>query len=246
MPDPRLYLDQALSEGARLRLDEGQSAKLTRVLRLGLGGRVRVFNPRDGEWLGEIDAKDAKGVALKLRSQLRPARAAPDLDLLFAPLKRDATDLLIEKATELGVRRLRPVLTAHTIAQQVRADRLTLIARQAAEQSERFDAPEIAPLMPLARALDGWEAGRSLIWADEAGEVWGGAQATPIAEALTKGGGIGLLVGPEGGFAPEEQRLLRSLPFVVPVSLGPRILRAETAAIAGLAFIQALVGDWRS
>jgi 16S rRNA (uracil1498-N3)-methyltransferase len=188
---------------------------------------------------------------------------------LFAPVKRHATDLIIEKSTELGVRRIFPVTTQRTIAETVRVDRLLGIAREAAQQTERFDVPEIADAQSLPRALDGWDQTRRLIYADEEGD------AAPIAEALltwTAGvspasllrpeskaaieapdagedaGGpskIALLIGPEGGFTSEERRMLRALPFVIPVSLGPRILRAETAVIAALSVIQAHWGDWR-
>ncbi|MET0181965.1 MAG: 16S rRNA (uracil(1498)-N(3))-methyltransferase [Caulobacterales bacterium] len=247
MPDPRLYIEDALHEGAQLSLDDGQSRKLTSVLRLGPGSGVRVFN-EEGEWRAIIAAASKKGVTVEIGAQSRQARRAPDLDLLFAPVKRDATDLVVEKATELGVRRIRPVITARTIADTVRLDRLSLIARSAAEQTERFDIPEIAPPLPLIKALDGWEEARALIYADEAGEVWGGEKARDIARALAAlnaDAPLAVLIGPEGGFTPEERTLLRSKRCVIPVSLGPRILRAETAAIATLAVVQALVGDWR-
>jgi 16S rRNA (uracil1498-N3)-methyltransferase len=247
MPDPRLYLDASLHEGARLLLDDAQAGKLTRVQRLGIGGGVRVFNARDGEWRAEI-AEVGKRVVLAATERLRAPAPSPDLDLLFAPLKRDATDLVVEKATELGVRRLLPTITQRTNAAHVRLDRRGLIARQAAEQCERFDLPDIADPAPLPRALQGWAPGRALIWADESGEVWGGPRPPPIAEAvkgLAPGAPLAVLTGPEGGFSHEERVLLRGCAFVVPVSLGPRILRAETAALAALAIVQALAGDWR-
>ncbi len=184
---------------------------------------------------------------------VRAARAVPDLDLLFAPVKRHATDLIIEKAAELGVARIRPVITQRTIAETVRLDRLQAIAREAAEQTERFDAAEVVDAVPLAKALDGWDAGRPLIYADEAGDdatqPWGGAsgRAPPLAGVVAnlQTEKLALLIGPEGGFSPEERRMLRALPFVKPVSLGPRILRAETAVIAALSVIQSAWGDWR-
>jgi 16S rRNA (uracil1498-N3)-methyltransferase len=209
---------------------------------------------------------------------------------LFAPVKRHATDLIVEKATELGVKRIKPILTQRTIAETVRIDRLQAIAREAAEQTERFDAPEIFKAQSLAKALDGWDASRPLIYSDESGDedgkMWGGerGRARPIGEALQstfsvaekaarapdegrantpapdrlnaphpltpspqgRGGKLALLIGPEGGFTPEERRMLRGLPYVIPVSLGPRILRAETAAIAALSVIQSAWGDWRA
>lgn len=254
MPEPRLYLDDDLEAGRRLRLGEAHSHKLAAVLRLGLGAAVRVFNPRDGEWRAEVAAKDRNGVGVQLVERLRAPSPAPDLDLLFAPVKRQGTDLIVEKATELGVRRIRPVITRRTIAETVRLDRLGLIAREAAEQTERFDAPEILAAAPLAKALDDWEDGRALIYADEQGDAadapWGGeaGRAAPVGEALAglKAAKLALLIGPEGGFTLEERRALRGLAFVTPVSLGPRILRAETAVIAALAVIQAVWGDWRA
>jgi 16S rRNA (uracil1498-N3)-methyltransferase len=271
MTNPRLMIDGALNAGAELALDEAQARHVGTVLRLDTGDALRVFNAADGEWRARVVAKSKRGMSVQVEDFLRPARAAPDLDLLFAPVKRHATDLIVEKATELGVRRMRPVLTQRTIAETVRLDRLQTIAREAAEQTERFDAPEILEAMPLAKAVDGWDAARPLIYADEAGddagEPWGGerGKARPIAGALNSwtasvspagakvagedAGGprkLALLIGPEGGFTPQERRMLRGLPYVIPVSLGPRILRAETAVIAGLSVIQSVWGDWRA
>ncbi|MGE3142023.1 MAG: 16S rRNA (uracil(1498)-N(3))-methyltransferase [Hyphomonadaceae bacterium] len=249
MPDPRLYLDHALSAGARAPLDEGQSRKLTQVLRLKPGAGVRVFNARDGEWRAVLAPAGPRAFGVEIGARLRAPAPTPDLDLLFAPVKRDAVDLIVEKATELGVRRLRPVITARTIAETARLERWALIARAAAEQTERFDLPEIAAPVALARALGAWEAARPLIHADESGEVWGGAPAPPLLDALAarpRPAGAAVLIGPEGGFTPEERRMLQAQPFVIPVSLGPRILRAETAVIAALSVVQAVWGDWRA
>jgi len=253
MAEPRLLIDHSLKAGAALALDEAQARHVGTVLRLDVGGRLRVFNAVDGEWRAHVTEKSKRGMVVLVDDLIRLPRAAPDLDLLFAPVKRHATDLIIEKATELGVRRIFPVTTQRTIAETVRVDRLTNIAREAAQQTERFDVPEISEAQSLPRALDGWDASRRLIFADEAGDdpgaPWGGetGRALPIGEALQSipPNSMALLIGPEGGFTPEERRMLRSFPFVTPVSLGPRILRAETAVIAALSVIQALWGDWR-
>lgn len=254
MANPRLMIDAELRSGVLVALDEGQARHVGTVLRLGEGDALRVFNARDGEWRARVASKSKRGMSVQVDELLRASRLAPDLDLLFAPVKRHATDLIVEKATELGVRRIRPVITQRTIAETVRLDRLSAIAREAAEQTERFDAPELLDAVSLAKALDGWEAARTLIYADEAGDddsqAWGGesGRARAIAEAPTtvpKPGSLALLVGPEGGFTAEERRMLRAQSFVIPVSLGPRILRAETAVIAALSILQALWGDWR-
>lgn len=269
MPEPRLLIDQPLRAGAEIALDESQARHVGTVLRLDEGDALRVFNAHDGEWRARVSAKTKRGMSVRLDELVRAARAAPDLDLLFAPVKRHATDLIVEKATELGVRRIRPVITQRTIAETVRLDRLQAIAREAAEQTERFEAPEIMEPVSLVRALDGWDTARPLIYADEAGDdagaPWGGekGRAQPIADVLNlwsagaspadtlagEGAGapykLALLIGPEGGFTPEERRMLRGLSFVNAVSLGPRILRAETAVIAALSVIQSIWGDWR-
>ncbi len=280
MAQPRLLIDATLAAGVEIALDEAQSRHVGTVLRLGIGDGLRLFNAREGEWHAIVSAKAKRGMNVRVEEMLRPARTVPDLDLLFAPVKRHATDLIVEKATELGVRRIRPVITQRTIAETVRLDRLQTIAREAAEQTERFDAPEILAPVSLTKALDGWDAARPLIFADEAGDAAGLLDAlqnirplptrgesreggrsepsgmAPLAPHLSRppppapsavGGGenVALLIGPEGGFTPEERRMLRDLAFVIPVSLGPRILRAETAVIAALSMIQAAWGDWR-
>lgn len=252
MPQPRILIDQLFGAGATLAFDEGQTRHVGTVLRLGAGDYVRVFNLRDGEWRARITDVSKRGMNVHVEDFIRAARATPDLDLLFAPVKRHATDLIVEKATELGVRRIRPVITQRTIAETVRLDRLQTIAREAAEQTERFDVPEILEPLALSKAFDGWDVSRALIYADEAGDdaraPWGGAsgRAPAIHDAITKlkSEKFALLIGPEGGFTTEERALLRALPFVNAVSLGPRILRAETAVIAALSVIQSVWGDW--
>jgi len=171
MTEPRLMIDAALAAGVEIALDEGQSRHVGTVLRRDVGDALRAFNARDGEWRARVTEKTKRGLRVRVEAFVRAAVAAPDLDLLFAPVKRHATDLIVEKATELGVRRIRPVITQRTIAETVRVDRLAAIAREAAEQTERYDAPEICEPLSLARALDGWDAGRPLIYADEHGDA---------------------------------------------------------------------------
>lgn len=255
MANPRLLIDHPLTAGAEIALTEAQARHVGLVLRLDAGDALRVFNAQDGELRARVAEKTKRGMRVAIEEKLRDARAAPDLDLLFAPVKRHATDLIVEKATELGAARIQPVITQRTIAETVRTDRLSTIAREAAEQTERFDAPEILEPLPLFKALERWDEARPLLYADESGDeagaAWGGqaGRAGPLLEVLAAIGAptkLALLIGPEGGFTSEERRALRALSFVRPVSLGPRILRAETAVIAALTLIQAQWGDWRA
>lgn len=240
MPIPRLFVTAPLAPGAEVALSDAQGRYLRTVLRLEPGAGVRAFNGADGEWSTELLAAK-RGMALRCGEQTRQQSFPPDLMLLFAPVKRAGTDLIAEKATELGVRVLQPALTRRTRSETVRAERLRAIAIEAAEQTERLDVPEVREAIPLRALLSRWDGARRIIFADEAGE------AAPIPAALAasaRAEKLALLIGPEGGFEPEERRVLRELPFVTPVSLGPRILRAETAVIAALALIQTHWGDW--
>ncbi len=252
---PRLYTDLTIHAGATLELGAEAAGYLGRVLRRGAGDRVRLFNAQDGEWLAAILSATTRSMAVEVDKQLRmPPRASdPALTLLFAPVKKDATDLIIEKATELGAVRIRPVLTARTQARSVRAERFSRISIEAAEQTERLDLPEILDVMPLDAALAALPDGTVLVFCDEAGEEdgapWGGndGRAGALAEALPAlmGRDTAILIGPEGGFTAQERAALRGRVGTVPVSLGPRILRAETAVIAAMALWQAVCGDWR-
>ncbi|HEX5008573.1 MAG TPA: 16S rRNA (uracil(1498)-N(3))-methyltransferase, partial [Hyphomonadaceae bacterium] len=223
------------------------------VLRLAAGAPVRVFNGRDGEFDASLSAFAKSTAQLRLGARVRLQQTTPDLWLLFAPLKKARTDFIVEKATELGASEIRPVLTERTDADTVRTDRLQRIAIEAAEQTERLDVPPVREATKLDHLLDGWDASRTLIYADEAGDEgakpWGGdeGRASPFADMLKAqtAGRAAILIGPEGGFSPAERKRLRSLSYVRPVGLGPRILRAETAAVAALALYQALAGDWR-
>ncbi len=251
---PRLYLDQPLREAISIELAEQASNYLARVLRMRNGEIVRLFNARDGEWASEVVAVGTRRVTVRTSGRLRaPAEAGgPRLTLLFSPVKKDATDLIAEKATELGAKTLIPVITARTQARVLRVDRLKKIALEAAEQTERLDLPDIEDPIPLNSALAGLPLATALVFCDEAGDEagvpWGGetGRAPPIATVLPalRGLDAAILIGPEGGFTPAERAGLRSRPATYPVSLGPRILRAETAAIAAMTLWQALCGDW--
>jgi 16S rRNA (uracil1498-N3)-methyltransferase len=239
---PRLFVSADLSAGRAVPLDEEQSNYLLRVLRLGPGDGVRLFNGRHGEWDAAISAatgKKAEVSPVALRRP-QPPPASPAMTLLFAPVKKDQTDLIVEKATELGAVRIVPVLTQRTQARTVRLDRFRKIALEAAEQTERLDLPQIADATSLDAALAALPSGTALIFCDEAGD------ARPAAALMAdlKGQDAALLIGPEGGFTPEERAYLRSRPGTQPVSLGPRILRAETAAIVAMSLWQATCGDW--
>ena len=224
----RLFVDVPLHAGAVVQATPAQAHRLGVVMRRGPGDALRLFNGRDGEWDGRI-ASLRRGQATLLPERLRRTQAEePGPALLFAPLKRDATDLVAEKATELGVVCLQPVLTARTVIQRVAVDRIALIAAEAAEQCERLTIPRVAAPSDLEAVIAAWPEEQRLAVAVERLDAPCGM---PPADAL--------LVGPEGGFTTAELDLLRSRTFVVPVSLGPRILRAETAAIAGLALLQA-------
>ncbi|WP_417477630.1 16S rRNA (uracil(1498)-N(3))-methyltransferase [Maricaulis sp.] len=250
--DPRLFLDSPFAAAARLALSREDTHYVLNVMRRGEGDGVRLFNGRDGEWTARIADAHRKGAVLELVARTRAQTSVPDLWLLFAPIKRQKTDLIVEKATELGVREIHPVTTRHTQADRSKPERFHLIAKEAAEQTERLDLPVIAPIERLERLLEGWDPARLLYYCDEAGddggEPWGGdtGRAGPMLDVLRAdpAGPAALLIGPEGGFTPEERTRLRQLDFVRAVSLGPRILRAETAVIAALALWQAARGDW--
>lgn len=250
---PRLYLDAPLAGGASAPLSGPQAHYLKNVLRRGEGDAVRVFNGRDGEFEAAIEGLGKKGGAVKLGANLRAPEPEPDLWLLFAPVKRDAIDLIAQKATELGAARLQPVVTERTIAARANEERLQAIAIEAAEQCGRLAPPAIVPLQKLSKVLDGWPKERRLIYCDEAGDdpslEWGGREgrAKPMLDALTgaETGPWAILIGPEGGFTGEERARLRALAFVTPVTLGPRILRADTAVFAALALWQGALGDFR-
>ena len=208
-------------------------------MRLKAGDDLLVFNGRDGEWRASIAEVLKKGVILRAEEQVRPQTYGPDLELIVAVVKKARVETIVEKAAELGARRVRLVLTKRTNADRIRLDRLDAIAEEAAEQTGRMDVPAVDDPVKLDALLDSWQAGRRLMFCDETG----GAPA--IAALGAAGAGPwSILIGPEGGFSPEERERLRDLPFTTAVSLGPRILRADTAAIAAMTLWQAAVGDW--
>jgi 16S rRNA (uracil1498-N3)-methyltransferase len=240
-PATRLYITDALANSVTVELSTGQAHHLRSVLRLGPGAPVAAFNATDGEWLCHIAEIGRGGARLTIERRLRSPASEPDLWLLFAPINRARIDWLVEKATELGVSMLIPVWTARTQAERLNLERLRARAIEAAEQSERLSVPELRSPEALGRVLAGWPAERCLIFCDEsgAGEPIGAAAARlPV-------GPVALLIGPEGGFDQTELDALDKLSFVSRVGLGPRVLRAETAALAALAVYQATAGDWR-
>ena len=235
----RLHVPQPLSPDAAVLPTLDQSRYLTQVMRLKIGDSLLVFNGVDGEWRCVIAEVLKKGVVLRAEEQVRPQATGPDLELLISVVKKSALEFAVEKATELGVRRIRLVVTHRTQVQHVRMDRLDAIAIEAAEQTGRLDVPMIDEPVKLTDLLDGFEAGRRLMFCDETG---GAPVMGALADAGT--GPWAILIGPEGGFSPEERERLRALPFTTAVSLGPRILRADTAAVAALTLWQAALGDW--
>ncbi len=237
----RLFVEAPLAAGARVACLPAQANYLVRVLRLAAGDEILLFNGRDGEWRARLAETGKRGAVLEAVELVRAQEGGPDLDYLFAPLKRARLDYMVEKATEMGAAKLRPILTRHTIAERVNLDRMRAHAIEAAEQCGVLRLPEIAAPEPLLSVLDAWDAARPLVFCDESANV-----ASPI-EALAKleRGPVAVLIGPEGGFHDEERRALSSKPFTLPISLGPRILRADTAAVAALALVNAVLGDWR-
>jgi 16S rRNA (uracil1498-N3)-methyltransferase len=239
----RLHCDETLREGREVGLDHARAHFLRSVLRLQRGAELALFNARDGEWRARIDGLGKGWCSLAVMERLRAPQPEPDLWLVFAPIKRARIDFLAEKATELGVAVLQPVMTRHTAVGRVNCERLAANAREAAEQCGRLSVPEVRAPRDLAELLADWPGARRILLCAESGA------AEPIGEALGRlraAGPLGpwaVMLGPEGGFAESELDALRDLPFVTAVGLGPRLLRADTAAIAALACWQAVLGD---
>lgn len=235
----RLFIPHDLAAGARVDLDEGQSRYLAAVMRQAVGDAVAVFNGRDGEWRAVLATVGKRAVSLTVEAQTWPQETGPDLDLVIALVKRARLETIVEKAAELGARRVRPVITERTNADHTRVDRLQAIAVEASEQTGRLDVPQVLEPVKLEKLIGGWEDGRRLLFCDEARD------AKPVLEAVGEGGPWAILIGPEGGFSAKEREVLRALPYATPATLGPRILRADTAVISALTLWQAAAGDWR-
>lgn len=236
----RLFVSPDLVEGTEIEADRDQSHYLANVLRLGPGARLLLFNGRDGEWLAEIAAVAKKSVRLLVRAPTRPQPPPSGLVYAFAPIRAGRLDYMAQKAVEMGAGILQPVLTRHTQAGRVNVERLRANALEAAEQCGVLALAEVREPVRFDRLLAEWEPSRRLIFCDEAAK---GDNPLPILRALAESE-LGLLVGPEGGFSEDERRQLLALPFVSAIPLGPRILRADTAAVAALALVQATIGDW--
>jgi 16S rRNA (uracil1498-N3)-methyltransferase len=237
----RLHVETPLGAGQDIAASPQQANYLLNVLRLAAGDAILVFNGRDGEWLARVTPKGKRGCELAIVRQVRAQQGGPDIDYLFAPLKRVRLDYMVQKATEMGVARLRPVITRRTVAERVNVERMRANAVEAAEQCGILRVPAVDEPIRLERAIAQWDRSRALLFCDEASE-----ESNPLAAlARVRPGALALLVGPEGGFEEAEREILSSQPFVTRISLGPRILRADTAAVAALALVNAALGDWR-
>jgi 16S rRNA (uracil1498-N3)-methyltransferase len=237
----RLHVEADLAAAATVACSDAQANYLRNVLRLRTGDRVLVFNGRDGEWRAELAEAGRRGAALRVGERVRAQEDGPDIDYLFAPLKRARLDYLVQKATEMGVARLRPVLTRRTTPERVNLERMRANAIEAAEQCGILRIPAVCAPETLGGVLAGWDATRRLVFCDE-----GSDRSDPVAVLdRLEPGPLALLIGPEGGFEEAERALLLARPFVTRLSLGPRILRADTAAVAALALVNAVLGDWR-
>jgi len=236
----RLFVQAELAEGNIIRCEPAQAHYLLTVLRLKAGAIVGIFNGHDGEWEGQLQLQGRKSVSTRIISKVRDQTPVPDLMYLFAPLKRARLDYMVQKATEMGASILQPVITQYTNVYRLKMERMALNAIEAAEQCNLLSIPEVREPVGLEDILANWPADRCLIYCDERADK---ESAIKVLERIDSGP-IALLIGPEGGFSQRENEILRNQPFVVPISLGPRIMRADTAAVAALALVQAILGDW--
>ncbi len=236
----RLYVDHRLGQGQSLTLEKAQAHYLFGVMRLGVGAAVLVFNGRDGEWRADVVEAGKRGGVLICAEQTKRLQMPPDLWLLFAPIKKARTDFIVEKAAEMGASRIVPVMTAYTNAGRIQRDRLQAHAVEAAEQCGGTYVPEVVEAVKLDRMMQHWDTSRQIMFCDEA--LAGGSAALPVGN--DPAGPWAILIGPEGGFSDKERTRLHGLDFAHPVTLGPRILRADTAAVAAMTLWQDRMGDW--
>ena len=238
----RLFVQAELAEENIIRCDPAQAHYLLTVLRLKAGATVGIFNGVDGEWEGKLHLQGRKSASIQAKHRIRDQEPAPDLMYVFAPLKRARLDYMVQKATEMGANVLQPVITQYTNAYRLKMERMRLNAIEAAEQCNLLTIPEVREPVDLKALLENWPPQRCLVYCDES------ADRTSAIERLQqiKSGPVALLIGPEGGFSQQENETLRHQPFVIPISLGPRIMRADTAAVAAMALVQAIIGDWYS
>lgn len=240
-PSIRLFVDAPLEPGASVEATPAQANYLINVMRLTSGDMILTFNGRDGEWLTEVATMRRTHCTLFVQEQVRAQTEGPDIVYLFAPLKKARLDYMVQKATEMGAAALWPVMTRRTVAERVNLDRMRANVIEAAEQCGVLRIPEVREPVKLTEVLRTWPAERSLVFADEAAQI----DSPLVALRRLPKGPAALLIGPEGGFDDAEREMLRGLPFVYPMSLGPRIMRADTAAVAGLALMNVVLGDWR-
>lgn len=238
----RLFIDANLAAGASYACSSDQANYLVNVLRLKAGEQILVFNGRDGEWAAKLADVGKRRCTLEMQTQTRPQEQGPDLVYLFAPLKRARLDYMVQKAVEMGVSALQPVLTRRTQASRVNLERMRANAIEAAEQCGILHLPEIREPLPLDRLIDGWDEKRRIVFCDETAA--GEKDPLALLEKVEKCP-LAVLIGPEGGFDPQERKSLLAKPFTVPIPLGPRIMRADTAAVAALALVNAVLGDWK-
>jgi 16S rRNA (uracil1498-N3)-methyltransferase len=239
-PKIRLFVDHPLQQGERVALSRDHANYLFNVMRLRVGAEVALFNGVAGEWRAEVLSAGKRAGEVACVAEVAPQRDPPDLWLLFAPIKKARTDFIVEKAVELGVRRIVPVQTEFTNSERIKQDRLQAHAVEAAEQCGAVFVPDVADLRPLSKVLDGWDD-RKIVFADERAAGPSSALSATLANALPP---AAVLIGPEGGFSNAEHARLRGMDCVTPMALGPRILRADTAAVAALTLWQAAAGDW--
>jgi 16S rRNA (uracil1498-N3)-methyltransferase len=237
---PRVFIETGLSVGAEFSLTREQGHYVANVLRCVAGDALALFNGGDGEFLAYITSTIKKSVVVRIEKKSSDVKSPPDIDYLFAPLKHARLDYMVQNATELGARRLRPVITGRTIAERVNLGRMRANAIEAAEQCNLVFVPEVLEPEKLSNVIAQWEQGRALVFCDERAKT-----ANPVEALKSVKTPAAVLVGPEGGFTAEEREMLLSQSFVTAISLGPRIMRADTVAISALAVVQAAIGDWR-